>query len=286
MIYFNILNSTTVDDLFCKKMPTEKDGNMVFIDIRSLLLDAIDASVENSKNIIIILDNIQNANSNITESLIPLFDINAKSILVQGEEIIKREYNIIGIIDSSFESKNANDFLPDCIKYNSILYKNSKYKEKYYRKIIDKIFGDEVNSENENKIKYYLDAFIKLNNYVNNKQIKELFTFNDFKKFLFFLQKSRFNEKDPTTSIFDIQTLTQLLLVYKFKSKEEINSANEIIGNSLTSDFWPIFSYLSDEDNEVNLEKDEFQIAPDNRGEYLSYPTKNSLIKIIAKNYY
>ena len=152
VIYFNILNSTTVDDLFCKQMPIEKDGNMVFKDMRSLLLDAIDANVESKKNYIIILDNIQNANSNIIESLIPLFDIKTKSILVQGEEIIKREYNIIGIIDSSIDSKNANDFLPECIKYNSILYKNSKYeKRKYCRKIINKMFGNEVNEENENK---------------------------------------------------------------------------------------------------------------------------------------
>ena len=96
---------------------------------------------------------------------------------------------------------------------------------------------------------------------------------------LFFLQKSRLYEEDPTTSIFDIQTLTQLLLVYKFKSKEEINSANEILGNSLASDFWPIFSYMSDEDNEKHPEKDEFRIAPDKRGEFLSYPTRKVIDK-------
>jgi len=126
VIYFNISNSTTVDDLFCKKMPVEKDGSMVFIDIRSLLLDGIDASVKKEKNCIIILDNIQQANSNVLESLIPVFDINTKSILVQGEEITKRTYNIIGIIDSSMESKDVNDFLPDAIKHSTILYKNSK----------------------------------------------------------------------------------------------------------------------------------------------------------------
>ena len=92
VIYFNISNSTTVDDLFCKKMPDEKDGSMVFKDIRSLLLDGIDANVKKDKNCIIILDNIQQANSNVLESLIPVFDINTKSILVQGEEIIKRTY--------------------------------------------------------------------------------------------------------------------------------------------------------------------------------------------------
>ena len=281
VIYFNISNSTTVDDLFCKKMPVEKDGNMAFVDIRSLLLDGIDANIEKDKNCIIILDNLQQANSNVLESLIPLFDINAKSILVQGEEIIKRSYNLFGIIDSS-ESKSANDFLPESIKYSAILYKNSKYlKREYCRKIIDKMFGDEVNIENEPKIEYYLNCFIKLNNYVVKKQIKELFTFNDFKKLLFFLKNSRTDKDDPKTSIFDILTITQLLLVYKFKSKDEINSANEILGNSLVSDFWPIFSYSSEKnkDDDDEPENGQFQIAPDNKGENLCYPLKNKITK-------
>ena len=82
-------------------------------DIRTLLLDGIDANIKKDKNCIIILDNLQQANSNILESLIPVFDVNTKSLLVQGEEIIKRN---ISIVDSSMESKNANDFLPDSIK--------------------------------------------------------------------------------------------------------------------------------------------------------------------------
>ena len=92
-----------------------------------LLLDGIDASIKKEKNCIIILDNLQQANTNVLESLIPLFDINTKSILVQGKEIMKTTYNIIGIIDSSMGTKDANDFLPDAIKYSTILYKNSKY---------------------------------------------------------------------------------------------------------------------------------------------------------------
>ena len=123
VIYFNISNSTNIDDLFCKKMPIEKDGNIMFIDIRSLLLDGIDENVVKNKNCIIILDNLQQANLNVLESLIPLFDVNSKSILVQGEEIVKRAYNIIGIIDSSMGAKNANDFLPDSIKYSTILWR-------------------------------------------------------------------------------------------------------------------------------------------------------------------
>ena len=284
VIYFNISNNTTIDDLFCKKMPVEKDGNMIFVDMRSRLLDNIDTKKVGEKNCVIILDNLQQANSNVLESLIPLFDINKKSILVQGKEIFKRTFNIFGIIDSSMDSKNAKDFLPDEIKYSTILYKNSKYlKRNYCRKIIDKMFGNEINDENEPKIQYYLNSYIKLNNYIIEKQLKELFSFNDFKKFLFFLINSRTNKEDPSSSIFDIQTLTQLLLVYKFKSKDEINSANEILGNSLASDFWPIFSYLSDEDINNDPENDEFQIAPDNKEKNLSYGMKNILSQLKRK---
>ena len=61
---------------FVKRYPVEKDGTIMFKDIRPLLLDVIDANVKKDKNYIIILDNIQQANSNVLESLIPLFDIN------------------------------------------------------------------------------------------------------------------------------------------------------------------------------------------------------------------
>ena len=168
--------------------------------------------------------------------------------------------------------------MPDAIKHSTILYKNSKYqKREYCRKIFDKVFQNEA-IENESKIEYYLNAYIKLSNYILKEQKKELLTFNDFKKLLFFLKKSRTDEADPTTTIFNIQIITQLLLVYKFKYKEDINSANKILGNSLDSDFWPIFSYLSD-DNDNNLDEDEFQIAPDIKGEKLCYPTKILLTK-------
>ena len=276
VVYFNISNSTTVEDLFCKKMPIEKDGNMTFKDIRSLLLDAIDSKINKEKNCIIILDNLQLANSNVLESLVPVFDTKMPSILVQGEEIYKGTYNIIGIIDSSIESKDVNDFIPNSIKNSTIFYKNSKYlKRNYCQKVIEKMFGDEYNDENESKIEYFLNSYIKLNNYVIEKQIKEIFSFNDFKKFLFFMKKSRTEESDPLTSIFDIQTLTQLLLIYKFKSKDEINSINQVLGNSLSSDFWPIFSYYSDEYELEDNENEKFQIAPDNKGENLSYKREN-----------
>ncbi len=147
IVYFNISNATTVEDLFCKKMPVEEKGNMTFKEIRSLFLDAIDFNTEKKQNIII-LDNLQLANSNILESLVPVFDTKKSSLLVQGEIISKGSYNIIGIIDSSMESKNVNDLIPDSIKHSTIFYHNSQYlKRKYCQKVIEKMFGNEYNKE-------------------------------------------------------------------------------------------------------------------------------------------
>ncbi len=85
-------------------------------DIRSLVLNVIDTQINKDKNCIIILDNLQLANSNVLESLVPVFDTKIPSILVQGQEIYKGTYNIIGIIDSSMESRDVNNFIPNSIK--------------------------------------------------------------------------------------------------------------------------------------------------------------------------
>ena len=72
------------------------------------------------------------------------------------------------------------------------------------------------------------------------------------------MKKTRTEKSDPSTSIFDIQRLTQLLLIYKFKSKDEINSINQVLGNSLSSYFCPIFSYYSNENDLEEEENDKF----------------------------
>ena len=265
-------------------MPIEKNGNIIFEDIRSLLLDAIDREKTKKKPCIIILDNIQNASSNILENLIPLFDINAKYLLVQGKQISKGIYNLIGIIDSSKDYKNTNDFLPNTIKHSSIIFRNSEYSEindrKYCKKILLKMFNED-NKENEKldkNIKYYLDSYISLINYTKEKHINELYSFNDFKKFYLFTKNSKINKNGVNTSIFSIKNITQLLLVYKLKSKEEIDSANKILGYTDISDFWPIFSYNNNEFNVAlndKLEKLSFQIKK-------KIKNKNKLLRAIS----
>ena len=284
VIYFNISNTTTVDDLFCKKMPIEKNGNIIFEDIRTLLLDEIDREKIKKKPCIIILDNIQNASSNVLENLIPLFDKNAKYLLVQGKQISKGIYNLIGIIDSSKDYKNTNDFLPNTIKHSAILFRNYEYSDisdrKYCEKILLKMFNED-NKENEKldkNINYYLDSYFSLINYTKEKHINELYSFNDFKKFYLFTKNSKINKNGVNTSIFSIKNITQLLLVYKLKSKEEIDSANKILGYTDISDFWPIFSYNNNE----------FNVAPNDKSEKLSFQikkkikNKNKLLRAIS----
>ena len=84
-----------------------------------------------------ILKIIQSRNELLTEEI----KRNEESI-----KSIENEISIIldGTIDSSMESKRANDFLPDSIKHTAILFKTSNYeKKKYCKKVIDKMFGDE-----------------------------------------------------------------------------------------------------------------------------------------------
>lgn len=58
------------------------------------------------------------------------------------------------------------------------------------------MFGDEMNEETSSQIEYYLNSYISLNNDVKKRHIKELFSSNDFKKFLYFLKKSSTDESD------------------------------------------------------------------------------------------
>ena len=49
VIYFDLSSSTTMEDLFCKKIPHNKNGKLEFLDIRSKLLDGIDIKIYKKK---------------------------------------------------------------------------------------------------------------------------------------------------------------------------------------------------------------------------------------------
>ena len=75
--------------------------------------------------------------------------------------------------------------IPEAIKLNSILCNVPDYSKKEYEIIADKMFeGKSFVNEKQ----YYVNDFIKMINFTNQNQLKELFSLNDF-RYLFFLEK-------------------------------------------------------------------------------------------------
>ena len=126
VIYDCGLFSFTYPSTF-KTIPIQKESSIEFKISRSKLLDAIDSSKyedESLNNCIIILDNLQQASSNVLESLIPVFDETKKTIfLPNGDTINKGKYNLIAIFDPTYKGNNIKNALPISIKYSSLLYK-------------------------------------------------------------------------------------------------------------------------------------------------------------------
>ena len=187
VIYFSISNTTTVEDLFCKTIPIQKESSIEFVTSRSKLLDAIDSSKyedESLNKCIIILDNLQQASSNVLESLIPVFDQTKKTIfLPNGDTINKGKYNLIAIFDPTCKGNNIKNGLPNSIKYSSLLFKCENYLNEAYLKDISNII---LNFEEEKDIKYqnkFIKDFLVIAKYCQENQNKELFTLNDFVKF-------------------------------------------------------------------------------------------------------
>ena len=122
-----ISNTTTVEDLFCKTIPIQKEYGIEFKISRSKLLDVIDSSKYDDESLndgIILLDNLQQASSNVLESLIPVFDATKKTIfLPNGDTVNKGKYNIIAIFDPTVKGNNIKYALPNSLKSSSLLYK-------------------------------------------------------------------------------------------------------------------------------------------------------------------
>ena len=116
-----------MEDLFCKTIPIQKEYGIEFKISRSKLLDVIDSSKYDDESLndgIILLDNLQQASSNVLESLIPVFDATKKTIfLPNGDTVNKGKYNIIAIFDPTVKGNNIKYALPNSLKSSSLLYK-------------------------------------------------------------------------------------------------------------------------------------------------------------------
>ena len=127
LIEFSLSNSTTLEDLFCKQIPSQEGDKIKFLTIRSKLLEAIENKEQ--KDIIIYLKNIEQASANILEALIPVFDKSRKQILISTGTIDKGIYNLIVTFDPSSKGESY-DMLPEAIKLNSILCYVPDYSKK------------------------------------------------------------------------------------------------------------------------------------------------------------
>ena len=249
-IYFSISNTTTVEDLFCKTVPIQKDSGLEFKESRSKFLDAIDCEKYADKsleNCIIILDNLQEASNNILESLIPVFDETKDKILLpDGRSIKKRKFHIIAIFDQTSKGTNVKNVLPNSIRNSSLIFKCENFLEKQNLfNIKSKMMGDEINNS-----KKFLDDFIQIHNYSVENHKKELFNLNDFAKFkkiskVNLIQIGRDDEKneDIHENIIDHETLLQISLIYRFTNLEDLKIVSSKLGCSLSKDLWPIIEY-------------------------------------------
>ena len=179
-VYFSISNTTTVEDLFCKTIPIQKETGLEFIESRSKLLDAIDSAKfedESLEDCIIILDNLQEASNNILESLIPVFDKTKNKIFFpNGENVSKRKFHIIAIFDQTSKGTNIKNTLLNSIRTSSLIFKCENFLEGgNLSEIQNKMIGKDVDNSDK-----YLKNFIEIYNYSKENHKKELFNLNDF----------------------------------------------------------------------------------------------------------
>ena len=256
IVHIYLSNSTSLEDLFCKVVLVQENNQKKFKTIRSKLLDAIERK-NNETNYIILIENLEQASPNILEALIPIFDNSEDYILLPtGEQIFKSNFNLIATFDLS--SKNSNYDLPEGIKYNSLICnisnvmrdkKDLELKKKEFIEISKKIFNNKISQNESNR---FIDDFISITNFTINNQLKEMFSLNDFTKFIKF--------REQTKDIFDYDIILTMLLIHKFQFKKDINKLISELNYSI-EDFWPIFDYDNQEINK-NEYKKYFYISP------------------------
>ena len=287
VIYFSISNSTTVEDLFCKTIPIQKEYSIEFQVSRSKLLDAIDSSKyddESLKDCIIIIDNLQQASNNVLESLIPVFDETKRNIFLPNGDIInKGKYNLLAIFDPTYKGNNIKNALPNALKCSSLLYKCDNYmNEKYLQDISDVIF--DYNEDEDIKYqKRFIKDFLTIFKYCQENQSKELFTLNDLIKY------KKIYEITLRKKIIDYETLIQIILIYRFSNVDDISNIISKKEYSLDRDLWPTLDYTDvpplDEDevdegksiSESENENEDFyiRISPMEKKKYLSHKLSN-----------
>ena len=86
-------------------------------------------------------------------------------------------------------------------------------------------------------------------NFTNQNQLKELFSLNDFRKFILFRENDENN-------IIGYKNLVKLLLAHKFCLSTNIEKASKYLGYD-KEEFWPIFNYDIEDTIDGNEEEED-----------------------------
>ena len=273
VIQIQLSNSTTLDNLFCKKIPDNSKNTLEFIEEKSKFLLAIDENTSN--NDIIILENLEQASITILEALIPIFNINSKEqiLLPNGKYIKKGLFKLIATFDPTVKGSILN-ILPEAIKNNAILFSVPNYSKEDYKNICKNIFINEEKKKNEkekeeekkeedkkeeekieekynDEIEQFINDIVKIQNYIYKNQLKEIISLNDIYKFYLL--------KNEVQNIFEYDLIAKILFIQRFSNLNEMENITKELGYKY-DDLWPEFFYG---ENEEEIENEE------NKNEYL-----------------
>jgi midasin (ATPase involved in ribosome maturation) len=254
VIQIQLSNSTTIDNLFCKKIPDNSKNTLEFIEEKSKFLLAIDESTSN--NDIIIIENLEQASITILEALIPMFNVNSKEqiLLPNGKYIKKGIFKLIATFDPTVKG-SAFNILPEAIKNNAILFSVPNYSKEDYQKICKNIFENQ--EEYNEDIQQFINDVVKIQNYIFKNQLKETVSLNDIYKFYLL--------KNEVQNIFEYELIAKILFIQRFSNLNEIENITKELGYKY-DDLWPEFFYAQDEENE---EQEEWKENEENNDEYL-----------------
>ncbi|KAK8886006.1 hypothetical protein M9Y10_041465 [Tritrichomonas musculus] len=229
VVKFGISSATTSEDLFCKTIPTRKNGKLEFIFTPSQILNLINSETSDEKTIIV-LEEINQASSALLDSISPLFDSSKSTILLPNGDIVQKgNYNIIALYDPSSQTTISSG-LPASFRINSIYHTIPQYSFEQINKIAMKIFKDKDKFTEDHKS--FMNYFHSMSKFQPKSSVPELYTLNDIKKYKLFTEGPL---KDLESFVVE-----NMILLYKYSEKEDIDDALKLLKIDI-AELWPKF---------------------------------------------
>ncbi len=180
IVYIPISSSTTVDNLFCKINPIHNGKELTFELIESDLLKSIKTGASERK--IIVIENLEQASSNILDALIPVFEFSRDKILLPtGDYENKGTINLIATFDPTTIGNSIINWIPLSIQNSSIIFNLNEYSKYDIEQISLKMLDEK---ENNIELKHFLKDLDLITYFARKNLFKEIFTLNDIKKLI------------------------------------------------------------------------------------------------------